>query len=190
MPKNPSSGRSGPRAPPPPPPLQDRLPHTPSPHSDTDPDPDVFDPNRTPPPPADPIFRENTPEEKVFEIPPLRSVSKAKARPLTGRPAAPRWSRGVKRSKGSASERKPGSGPKAANPSDPIENPLKIIQTSLHQIQSYLDTLAAVKTQQYESQGYTQTHRAQLPPRATPGPSSSPTTLADLVAMPQQSRKR
>ena len=188
MPKKSSSGRSGQRAPPPPP--QERLPPTPSPQSDTDPDPDMFDPNRTPPPPADPIFLENTPEQKVFEIPPLRSVTKAKARPLTGRPAAPQWSRGVKRSKGSTSERKTGSGRKAATPPDPMANPLKIIQTSLHQIQSYLDTLAAVRTQRNEPQGHTQTHRTQIPPRATPGPSSSPTTLADLITMPQQSRKR
>ena len=181
MPKKHSSGRSRPRAPPPPPP-------SPSPQSDSEPLPDRFDPNRTPPPPADAIFRENTPEEKRFEIPPLRSVPRA--RPLTGMPAAPRWSRGVKRPRGATPEKKAASGSQTGTPSAAKPNQFDIIQTSLLQIQSYLNTLAAVRTQQAPPLPLDQPRRSYPSPRATSAPTSSPTTLADMVADTQHSRKR
>ena len=85
------------------------------PLSDSDPSSDFFDPHRTPPPPAAPIFGSNIPEEKRFEVGSpqkqpthkRRSVSGAQfiphqrrqvqpQRPLTGRPPAPPLHRGVK----------------------------------------------------------------------------------------------
>ena len=180
MPKKTSSGRSRPRVPPPPPET--------SPQSDSEPYPEVFDPNRTPPPPADAIFRENTPEQKVFEIPPLRSVPRSK--PLTGMPPAPRWSRGVKQPKGSAPERSATSGRQTDNPSATNENPLDIIQSSLLQIQSYMNTLAAVRAQQAQPPPLVQSHQTHPSPRAFPTPISSPATLADLIADTQHCRKR
>ena len=142
MPTPPSSGRPGARAPPlPPPSHRDCLPQ-----NDADPDHEVFDPNRTPPPPADAIFRENSPEEKLFQIPPLRQVS-TRRRPLTGRPPAPLASRGIKLPKEAVSKRTTWSSRRAGSPPDANQNHLEVIQKSLHQIQSYLDTLAVLATQ-------------------------------------------
>ena len=194
MPKKHSLGRSRPRPPPPsPPPLPPHLmrnAHPPLRPKVTRTPTSKYLTQTERPPPADAIFRENTPEQKVFEIPALRRVSKLTSRPLTGRPPAPKWSRGVKQPKGSASEKKSGSGRQTVNPSDSVQNPLEIIQTSLLQIQSYLDTLAAVRTQQNQPSPHTQTHQTHPTPRAIPVPSSSPATLADLISMPQHSRKR
>ena len=85
------------------------------PLSDSDPSSDFFDPHRTPPPPAAPIFGSNIPEEKQFEVESSKTqpthqrrvVSSAQLihhqrpqvqhqRPLTGRPPAPPLHRGVK----------------------------------------------------------------------------------------------
>ena len=190
MRKNPSSGRSRPLAPPPPPP----PPHggstpTPSPLSDSEPDPEVFDPNRTPPPPVGNIFHENIPEVKMFEIPPLRSVP-TRRRPLTGRPPAPEWSKGIKRHKRSAAEKKTRSQRSATTPPDSEPDRLEIIQTSLRQIQSYLDTLAAVNASRDAQLPRTQAPLVIPPPRAFPVRSSSPATLADMLSVPQSGTKR
>ena len=201
---------------------------TPTPSlSDSDPGSDLFDPNRTPPPPAAPIFGANIPEEKRFEVGSLqhlpaqkrRSVSEAQfrtqlrrrapsARPLTGRPPAPPLHRGVKQPppprwlggapdpqpSGSRSQSLPGHRTANVQPAamapPSTHNPLEVIQTTLLKIQSYLDTLATIGRQQP-----TQSHHPQPPPtpripRATPNPSSSPATLADLISSPQHSRKR
>ena len=184
MPKHLSSGRSWPRAPPHPSPSP-----TPSPLSDSDPEPELFDPNRTPPPPTDNIFHENIPEEKVFEIPPLRSVT-TQMRPLTGRPPAPQKFRGVKRQKGSGSRQKTRSYRRAVTPPVADTDPLGIIQSSLHQIQSYLNTLAAVKAQNNAPPPRTHAPQEIPPPRAYPVPSPSPATLADLLSVPQRGTKR
>ena len=206
-----------------------RVAITPSlPLSDSDPGSNWFDPHRTPPPPAAPIFGNDIPEEKRSQVgsPQLlpaqkqRSVSGAQwtahvrrrapsQRPLTGRPPAPPLHRGVKppppaRWLGGATQPQQ-SGPRtvtrpgqraanvqrAANAPTASQNPLEVIQTTLLKIQSYLDTLAAVSRQQptqpHPPQNLTPTHGI---PRAAPSPSSSPATLADLIASPQPSRKR
>ena len=189
MPAPPSSGRPGARAPPPPPPPL----RNPVPPNDPDPDPDVFDPNRTPPPPADAIFREHTPEEKVFQIPPLRPTAKRRHRPLTGRPLASTTSRGIKFPREAVSERSSGPARRAHSLPEANQNHLEVIQKSLHQIQSYLDTLAALASQKNSQSGSTPPPKnPQNPshPRAIPDPSSSPATLADLISTPQRSRKR
>ena len=190
MPKHLSSGRSRHRAPspPPPPPHGGRTP-TPSPLNDSDPDPELFDPNRTPSPPADNIFYENIPEAKVFEIPPLRSVP-TQVRPLTGRPPAPHESRGIKRQKGSRSGKKTRSYRRAVPPPDTDTDRLGIIQTSLHQIQSYLNTLAAVRAQNNAPQPRNQAPQENPPPRAISVPFSSPATLADMLSVPHRGIKR
>ena len=198
------------------------------PLSDSDPGSDFFDPHRTPPPPAAPIFGSNIPEEKRFEVgsprqqpaPKRRSVSGAQSihyqrrralaqRPLTGRPPAPPLHRGVKqppppRWPGGATRPQP-PGPQtatqpgqhtanvqpAANSPAATQNPFEVIQTTLRKIQSYLDTLAAVSRQQ-PAQPHPPQHLTPTLgiPRATPSPSSSPATLADLISSPQLSRKR
>ena len=198
------------------------------PPSDSVPSSDFFDPDRTPPPPAAPIFGSNIPEEKRFEVgsprqrpaPKGRPVSGARSihyqrrrapsqRPLTGRPPAPPLHRGVKQP---PPPRGPGGAPRpqptgsqtttqpgqhtanvqpTANSPTATQNPFEVLQTTLRQIQSYVDTLAAVSRQQptqpHPPQNLAPTHGI---PRAAPGPSSSPATLADLIASPQHSRKR
>ena len=181
MSKIPPLGRPRPRRPPPAPPQRPRGP-TPSPLSDSDPESDRFDPNRTPPPPASPIFRENVPEEKRFELPPLR--------PLTGKPPAPRFPTGVKQPKGPASSKKTSASRRTADPVETTPNPLEIIQTSLQQIQSYLVTLAAVRSQQDMQASRPRERPNPYLPRAIPNPSSPPTTLADVISTPPGTRKR
>ena len=189
MSKPPPLGRPRSHHPPPAPPQRNLSP-TPSPQSDTDPDSDRFDPNRTPPPPGVPIFFEDIPEQKVFEIPPLRRLPGRVLRPLTGRPLAPRLPTGVKQPKESGSRKKARTSRRATVPTDTVHDPLAIIQTSLHKIQSYLDTLTAVRAQQ-NSQPPRHHYRPNPdPPRASLAPSSPPATLADLISVPQRSRKR
>ena len=189
MPSPPSSGRPGARAPPPPPPPL----RNPVPPNDPDPDPDLFDPNRTPPPPADAIFREHTPEEKVFQIPPLRPAATRRQRPLTGRPLASTTSRGIKFPREAVSEWSSGPARRAHSLPEANQNHLEVIQKSLHQIQSYLDTLAALASQKNSQPSSTPPPKnPQNPshPRAIPDPSSSPATLPDLISTPRRSRKR
>ena len=190
MPKKLHTRRPRPLAPnpPPPPPLGGRTP-TPSPQSGSEPDPELFDPNRTPPPPADNIFHEDIPEAKAFEIPPLRSVP-PQLRPLTGRPPAPLFSRGVKQRKGSGSRRATRSRRGAAAPPKTDTDPLEIIQTSLLQIQSYLNTLAAVKAQNNMPLPRTQGPQENPPPRASFVPPPAPATLADMLSVPHRGNKR
>ena len=195
MPKKFSTRRSRAHAPhlPPPPPRGGRTP-TPSPLSGPDPDPELFDPNRTPPPPASNLNHENIPEEKRSEIPPLRSVL-PQLRQLTGRPPVPppQHPRGVKQQKGSRSRKKSRSYRRAATPPPQPPNtdtdPLEIIQTSLHQIQSYLNTLAAVKAQNNVPLPQP------LPPHENPSlgrsvPPPSPATLADMLSVQPRGYKR
>ena len=187
MPKHRFSGRSRPHPSPPPspPPHGGRTP-TPSPLNDSGPDPERFDPNRTPPPPANNIFNENLVEEKIFELPPLRSMP----RPLTGRPPAPQESRGVKRRKGSGSRTETRSYRRAAPPTDTDSDPLERIQSSLHQIQTYLNTLAAVDARNNAPQPHLPVTHENPPPRALHEPNSSPATLADMLTVPQRGTKR
>ena len=202
---------------------------TPPPPSDHEPGADLFDPNRTPPPPAAPIFRGGVPEEKQFGVTPqrrwstqglqsgfggqlrtdpARRVPTGTQRPLTGRPPAPPLHRGVRlppapRARSGVSQTQTSLPTRKAGPAQPAasaqqavssqvaaKNYLEVIQTTLLSIQSYLDTLAAVSSQQT---GQTPQPPPTLPPRnprAPPNPSSSPATLADLMLSPQPSRKR
>ena len=206
-----------------------RVAVTPSPPlSDSDPGSNVFDPHRTPPPPAAPIFGNDIPEEKRSQVgspqllPAQKQPSVAAAqwtthvrrrapsqRPLTGRPPAPPLHRGVKPPPparwlgGAAQPQMPGlrtvtrprqraaNTQQAANVPTAPQNPLEVIQTTLLKIQSYLDTLAAVSRQQ-PAQPSQPHHPAPTLgiPRANPIPSASPATLADLISLPQLSRKR
>ena len=198
------------------------------PLSDSDPSSDFFDPHRTPPPPAAPIFGSNIPEEKRFELgsPQKQPTHKRRSvsgkqfiphqrrqvqpqRPLTGRPPAPPLHRGVKQP---PPPRGPGGAPRpqptgsqtttqpgqhtanvqpTANSPTATQNPFEVLQTTLRQIQSYVDTLAAVSRQQ-PAQSHPPQHLTPTLgiPRATPSPSSPPATLADLISSPQLSRKR
>ena len=190
MSKIPPLGRPRSSAPPPPPPTPPRVAITPTPsvQSDSDPNSDHFDPNQTPPPPAAHLFRGEIPEEKRFEIAPVWPLPQPVHRPLTGRPPAPEWQTGIKQRKASRPQRKTRAVRRAALPPETAPNPLKIIQTSLHKISSYLDTLAAVQ----------QGSRVPQPlpfytpeiPRTILGPSSPLPTLADLISLPLRSRKR
>ena len=189
MSKIPPLGRSRSRRPPPAPPRRARSP-SPSPLSDSDPDPDLFDPNRTPPPPGVPIFHDDIPEQKIFEIPPLRQLPAHALRPLTGRPPDPNPPTGVKNPKGSGSKKKARAGRRATAPADTIQDPLEVLQTSLNGIQSYLDTLTAYNNQQTVQHLRPQNHPSSEHPRANPIPTSPPKTLADLISTPQRSRKR
>ena len=190
MPKNPSSGRSRlfPRLPPAPPPRQPTP--SPPPLSESDPDSDQFDPNRTPPPPGPPIFQEQDLEQKLFDaaqLPPLGRNPPHVIRPLTGRPPDPRLPTGVKRPKTSASKKKTGTGRRAPGSSDAGNDQFALISTSLLKIQSFLGTLAAAANQQNTQT--THTHPTS-PPRTEPDSFSSPSTLADLITTPHRSRKR
>ena len=187
-----------------------RVAITPSPPlSDSDPGANLFDPHRTPPPPAAPIFGNVIPEEKHSQPPSAGSKTAPSHRPLTGRSPAPPLHRGVRPPPparwlgGAAQPQIPGlrmvprPGQRAANvqraASAPAasQNPLEVIQTTLRKIQSYLDTLAAVSRQQ-PAQPPQPLHPAPTlgVPRATPIPSASPATLADLISLPHLSRKR
>ena len=68
------------------------------------------------------------------------------------------------------------------------QNPLKIIQTSLQKLSSYLDTLAAVEQSSRVPQPLP--HPNPVIPRTNQGPATPPATLADLISLPLRSRKR
>ena len=141
------------------------------------------------PSPARNILYEDIPEAKLSEIPPLRSIT-AQAHPLTGRPPAPQYSRGVKRQKGSGSGNRTQSSRRAATPPDTDTDRLAIIQTSLHQIQEYLNTLAAVNAQNNVPLPRTQAPQENPLPRASWVPPPSTATLADLLSVPHRGIKR
>ena len=187
MSKIPPLGRLRSRRPPPAPPVR---PRSPSSSTLSDSDPDLFDPNRTPPPPGVPIFQDDIPEQKIFEVPPLRQLPARALRPLTGRPPVPYQPTGVKNPKGSGSKKKARATRRATEPVDTIQNPLEVLQTSLNGIQSYLDTLTAFNSQQNVQHLRPQYHPSPDHPRANPIPTSPPKTLADLISTPQRSRKR
>ena len=172
-----------------PPPSPPHVANTPTPpQSDSDQNSDYFDPNRTPPPPAAHLFRGNILEEKIFEVPPPWRVPQPVQRPLTGRPPAPDVQTGIKLPRAAGPKQKTRTVRQAASYPETAHNPLKIIQTSLQKLSSYLDTLAAVQ----------QSSRVPQPlplpnpsiPRTNQGLFSSPATLADLISLPLRSRKR
>ena len=87
------------------------------------------------------------------------------------------------------SRKKTRSSRRAATPPDTDTDRLGIIQTSLHQIQAYLNTLAAVNAQNNVPLPHPQAPQGNLNTRASFVPPTSP-TLADMLSVPHRGIKR